>query len=317
MNEHSEHKTVMLKEAIQALNIKPDGVYVDATFGRGGHTKSILEKLSAKGRILVIDKDPEAIESARILQAQDKRILVKHGSFEQVQEFCQEQGIDGAVDGILFDLGVCSTQIDNGNRGFSFLRNGKLDMRLNPEVGISAATWINQAKEQDIVFVLKNYGEERFAKHIAKSIVEYRKSENIDTTGQLAAIISQALPFKEKHKHPATRSFQGIRIFINRELDVLKAALLQAIGVLAGAGRLVVISFHSLEDRIVKNFIQDKSKGDHFPSKLPIINSALKPTLNRIGKALKPEHTEVNQNIRSRSAILRVAEKRPEVSAHA
>jgi len=308
-NNSSEHQSVMMPEIISGLKIKASGTYIDATFGRGGHTRAILARLNSTGRVLVIDQDPLAIEAALQLQRMDTRVMVCHGSFAKIADFCQQQGIIGQVNGILFDLGVCSTQLDCANRGFSFLRDGPLDMRMDPGSGVSAATWLNTANEQNIALVLKTYGEEKFARRIARAIVHKRKVTKITNTVQLANIIAKAMPVIEQHKHPATRSFQAIRIYINNELAVLQQALACLTPLLAAHGRLVVLSFHSLEDRIVKQFIANKAKGDNFPIKLPIVHNELKPILRKIGKALKPSNDEILNNIRARSAILRIAEK--------
>ncbi len=303
------HRSVMLKEAIAGLALKANGIYIDATFGRGGHSREILSRLDANGRLFVIDKDPEAIAIAKELFGNDKRVFVKQGSFTLLRTLANEYELTGKVNGILLDLGVSSPQLDEAVRGFSFLRDGPLDMRMDNTRGIDAKTWINQAKSSEMAQVFKEYGEERFAKRIANAIVTARKEQTISTTKQLADIVSRANPAWEKHKNPATRVFQAIRIFINQELDDLKAALPQCLDVLTENGRLAVISFHSLEDRIVKQFLQKQNKGDDFPIGLPVTQQQLKPRVRVIGKAIKASVEEIEQNPRARSAVLRIAEK--------
>lgn len=310
----TEHTSVMLEEAMTGLKIQPNGIYVDATYGRGGHARAILLQLGVNGKLLVMDKDPQAIADAHNLAQVDSRVKVFAGSFKEITSFCTQEGVLGEVDGILFDLGVSSPQLDQAERGFSFMRTGDLDMRMDPTTGLSVAQWLATASAEDIAVVLKTLGEERFSKRIAGAIVSTREQQAITTTTQLAEIISNAIPVKEKHKHPATRSFQALRIFINQELEDLDAALQQVLQVLAPQGRLVVISFHSLEDRIVKQFIAKHAKGDIFPHLLPVKHAELKPKLLKIGKALKASNEEVNANVRARSAVLRIAEKLPEAA---
>lgn len=310
----NEHQAVMLDEAVAGLNIQPGGIYVDATYGRGGHARAILVKLDAAGKLLVMDKDPHAIADAQQLASTDPRVSVFAGSFKEMTNFCTQQGVLGHVDGILFDLGVSSPQLDQAERGFSFMREGELDMRMDPTSGVSVATWLATASAIDIAAILKTLGEERFSKRVAAAIVAAREQQAITTTTQLANIISNAIPVKEKHKHPATRSFQALRIFINQELEDLTAAMQQVLQVLTTQGRLVVISFHSLEDRIVKQFIAGHIKGDIFPHLLPIKHEQLRPKLRKIGKAIKASDAEVKVNVRARSAVLRIAEKLPEVA---
>lgn len=309
-----EHHSVLLAEAIKGLNIKDDGIYLDATYGRGGHARAILAQLGPQAKLLVMDKDPQAIEDANNLAATDARVKVFAGSFKDIAIFCTQQQVLNKVDGILFDLGVSSPQLDQPERGFSFMREGPLDMRMDPSTGVSLAQWLATAQEADIAHILKTLGEERFAKRIANAIVTTRQKQPINTTTQLAAIVSQAIPVKEKHKHPATRSFQALRIFINQELEDLSAVLAQVLAVLAPAGRLAVISFHSLEDRIVKQFIAQQTKGDDFPQRMPVTQSQLKPKLRAIGKAIKPSDAEIAANVRARSAVLRIAEKLAEAA---
>ncbi len=302
------HETVLLKEAVDALAVRSDGVYIDGTFGRGGHSREILNRLGEGGRLLAIDKDPEAMIVGRGLKQQDSRFDIVQASFAQLQDIVAEHGLE-SVDGILLDLGVSSPQLDQAERGFSFLREGALDMRMNPEAGQSAAQWLAAAGESDIAVVLKEYGEERYAKRIARAIVAARLQCPIETTTQLAGIVAEAHPAWEKGKHPATKTFQAIRIFINRELEDLVVFLEQLLDVLVVGGRIVIISFHSLEDRIVKRFIRKHVRGDELPANLPILDSQLNRRLKQVAKAARAGIEEVEKNIRSRSAILRVAEK--------
>jgi len=308
-----EHKPVMLLETLTALNIKPDGVYVDGTFGRGGHSQFILNKLNNQGRLLVVDLDIEAIYIANQLQQTDPRVSVFHGSFKQITEFCHKFNIS-KIDGVLLDLGVSSPQLNNQNRGFSFSNDGPLDMRMDYSKGISASEWLKVVEKNELIRVLREYGQERFAPKIAEAIIITRSSKPINTTFDLVEIIKKNCPaFYSRNKHPATRTFQAIRIFINQELLNLQEALPEIMNLLAINGRLVVISFHSLEDSIVKNFITKYSKDtlctDYAVRKLPLIRSNLEHIkLKSLGK-LKPSIEEVNNNRRARSAIMRVAEK--------
>ena len=312
MNEAlDKHQPVLLDEVIDNLAIKPDGVYVDATFGRGGHAQAVLNRLSPTGRLLVLDKDPEAIAFACQHFSNDKRLIAQQGSFTLLEKLVKDQNLHGKVDGILFDLGVSSPQLDNPERGFSFMRAGKLDMRMDFSQGVDAATWIARVPEQELANVLWEYGEERFSRRIARSIVEIRKTTPIATTDQLAEIVKAAIPAWEKGKHPATRSFQAIRIAINHELDDLKLGLASALEVLKVGGRLLVISFHSLEDRLVKHFIQRHERGNDFPAGMPIKHELYHARLKRCGRALKATEQEVIMNPRARSAVLRIAEKLP------
>jgi 16S rRNA (cytosine1402-N4)-methyltransferase len=292
-----------------ALAIKPSGKYIDATFGRGGHTRAILAALGPEGRVVAIDQDPEAIQSGREELAEEKRLTLWQGSFGDLSRCIDEQGWCGAVDGILLDLGVSSPQLDTPERGFSFLVDGPLDMRMNPAYGMDAASWLSQAREQDIATVLRDYGEERYARRIAKAIVKARGQTPITRTRQLAEIVAVAHPRWEPFKHPATRSFQAIRIFINQELQVLESVLPQGLAVLKKGGRLVVISFHSLEDRIVKNFMRTAARGDDYPPDLPVTADQLHPLLRIIGKAVRASEEELRYNPRARSAVMRVSEK--------
>ncbi len=306
-----KHLPVMYAEVLQALAIKADGIYLDCTFGRGGHSSGVLTQLGNKGRLLAFDRDAEAVSSIKAQEMQkDPRFKLCHSSFSELQAVAEKEGYLGLVDGILIDLGVSSPQLDNPDRGFSFMQDGPLDMRMDTNSGVSAQQWLATVSEKDLVKVLFDYGEERFARRIAKAIVDFREDGVITTTGQLAKLIDDAVPFKEKHKHPATRSFQAIRIEINQELEQLKSVLQQALTVLKPGGRLVVISFHSLEDRIVKRFIRDESGAKHNPGRLPVKEVDIeKGTLKKVGKAIKAKAEEIAENPRARSAVMRVAEK--------
>lgn len=309
-----KHLSVLLAETIANLAIEKSGIYVDATFGRGGHSRAILERLGPHGRLVAMDLDPDAVAVATTEPfLSDARFEMIHASFTSLEAEISKRGWLGFVNGVLLDLGVSSPQLDNPQRGFSFLRDGPLDMRMNPSAGIDAATWINSADVHDIADVLYRYGEERFSRKIAAAIVRARAVERITTTLQLANIIANANPKKEKHKHPATRAFQAIRIFINEELSALEKCLPQIVRVLSVGGRMCVISFHSLEDRIVKQFIQRESITDIYPRDLPITQKQLEkmrqPQLRKIGKAIEASSAEVERNPRARSARLRVAER--------
>ena len=311
MSEDFAHQPVLLDEVLDGLAIKPDGIYVDGTFGRGGHASAILERLGLEGRLLAIDKDPQAVAAAEARFGSDPRFAIEQGSFTQLESLVQKRGWQqqGGVDGVLLDLGVSSPQLDDASRGFSFRQDGDLDMRMDPSRGQSAAEWLATADEYDIRRVLREYGEEKFAKRIACAIIKARVENPITSTRQLAALIADASPFHERGKDPATRSFQAIRIFINNELGDVKACLPQALEVLRPGGRLAVISFHSLEDRIVKRFMRDEARGDVFPPGLPIPQSALSPKLRLIGKAIRASKQEIDHNPRARSAVLRLAER--------
>ena len=304
------HVSVLLEEALDGLAVQPDGIYVDGTFGRGGHSRAILSRLAKDGRLIGFDKDPEAIRVGTQLAADDGRFVVVRRSFADMAEELRQRGLHGQVQGVLLDLGVSSPQLDDAERGFSFLNDGPLDMRMDPAQGQSAADWINTAAEADIAAVLKEYGEERFARRMAHAIVARRAEQPFTRTADLAEVIKEANPAWEKHKHPATRAFQGIRIFINRELDDLADGLKAALEVLAPGGRLVVISFHSLEDRLVKQFMRREAKGAPLPRGLPIRDIDIPVSINLVGKAIKPSAEEVAVNPRARSAMLRIAEKR-------
>ncbi|MCK5901805.1 MAG: 16S rRNA (cytosine(1402)-N(4))-methyltransferase RsmH [Cocleimonas sp.] len=305
-----QHTTVLLKEAVEALSVKQDGFYIDATFGRGGHSNHILEYLGANGKLLLIDKDPEAIAHAQKVYEDDQRVIVWQGSFKDFPLAQETFGLDLKLDGLLLDLGVSSPQLDDASRGFSFQRDGDLDMRMNPEVGESASEWLNQADEDEIATVLWQFGEERFSRRIARAILKERERLTIQTTLRLAGIIAAAIPKakQKKGKHPATRSFQAIRIFINKELDDLLACLEQTLASLAKNGRVVVISFHSLEDRIVKRFFKEKSRGPQLPRGFPVRGDPCLTDFKLVGKAIKASSEEIESNPRSRSAIMRVGE---------
>ncbi len=305
----TEHTTVLLKEAVEALVTDADGFYVDGTFGRGGHSTELLSKVSENGIVLAIDKDPQAIESGRERFKQDSRLRLVHGSFADMSNFVDDQAHMGKVSGVLLDLGVSSPQLDEADRGFSFMRDGPLDMRMDTSAGLSAAEWIASAEEQEISRVIKEYGEERFARRMASAVVRERSKTPITRTVQLASILAAAHPAWERGKHPATKAFQAIRIFINRELDDLEVLLSRVIDLLQVGGRLVVISFHSLEDRRVKRFIRDQERGIKLPKNLPVRDVERGVRLKKVGKAVKPTDLEVGDNIRSRSAVMRVAER--------
>lgn len=301
----AEHVSVLLEESVAALAIKPDGTYLDGTFGRGGHSRAILRSLSNSGRLIAFDKDPQAESSAEQF-SEDPRFEFVRASFAEISSRVETSELDG----ILLDLGVSSPQLDNAERGFGFSDDGPLDMRMDTRAGMTAAEWLATAPEADIADVIKTYGEERFAKRMASAIVKARAESPITRTKQLATIVSEANPKWEPHKHPATRAFQAIRIFINRELEDLEIALGHTVDALSEGGRLVVISFHSLEDRIVKRFMRDQARGQQLPKHVPVIDSDTGKTLNLVGKAVKPSTDEVQRNPRSRSAIMRVAERR-------
>ncbi|MDP5293122.1 16S rRNA (cytosine(1402)-N(4))-methyltransferase RsmH [Oceanimonas sp. CHS3-5] len=309
MSEQQAHITVLLEEAVAGLNIRPDGIYVDGTFGRGGHSRHILSKLGPNGRLLAIDRDPAAIAVAE--QINDPRFRILHGPFSGLADMMAAEGLTGRVDGVLLDLGVSSPQLDEAERGFSFQKDGPLDMRMDPTSGQSAADWLNHADVDDIAWVLKTFGEERHARKIARAIVHDRQTTPWSRTRQLAEMIARVNPSKEKNKHAATRSFQAIRIYINSELDEIEQALNGALTVLTTGGRLSVISFHSLEDRLVKHFIRKHEKGPEVPPGLPLTEAQLAGgrSLKSVGKAQKPSAEEVAANPRARSSVLRVAER--------
>jgi len=299
------HRPVLLEEAIAALMVSVDGTYVDGTFGRGGHATRILESLSPRGSLLALDQDPEAAAVAELICANDSRMRFRSTNFRALADCAAP----GSIQGVLLDLGVSSPQLDNPARGFSFSHDGPLDMRMDPEGGQSAADWLANVKEAELARVLKELGEERFARRIARAIVNARREGPIQRTAHLAEIISAANPKWEPNKHPATRSFQAIRLHINSELESLQDALSAALSVLAKGGRLVVISFHSLEDRIVKRFIRNASRGRPLPPGVPISFEEQQVSLKPIGKAVMPSPTEVAANPRARSAVMRIAER--------
>lgn len=305
----SLHITVLLNEAVEALVTDNSGFYVDGTFGRGGHSGLILKTLAADGQLLGIDKDLAAIATANSRFGNDDRFAIAHGSFAELASLVDARGLTGRVTGVLLDLGVSSPQLDEAERGFSFMQDGPLDMRMDQTRGQSAADWVNTASEDDITWVLKEYGEERFAKRMARAIVTERQKTPFTRTKHLAEVIKEANPAWEKGKHPATRAFQAIRIQVNNELGDLDSVLEQALAVLAPGGRLVVISFHSLEDRVVKRFIRRQEQGDPIPKGLPVRDDQLNKRMRSLGKAIKASEAEVSINVRSRSAVMRVAEK--------
>lgn len=305
-----QHVSVLLEESIEALATDPQGTYIDATFGRGGHTRALLSQLGEKARVIALDQDPEAIAAAKSFE-DDPRFQIIHTPFSNLQQVLDELQLNQQVTGILFDLGVSSPQLDDAERGFSFMRDGPLDMRMNTSSGETAAEWLNRAEKDDISWVLKEYGEERFARRIASAIVMDREKKPFTRTKELAEMIARVSPVKEKHKHPATRTFQAIRIHINRELEQIEQALEASLSGLQEEGRLVVISFHSLEDRLVKRFIRKHSEGKQLPPGLPVTEAERNKdkALEKVGKAIKPGKAEVQANPRSRSSVLRIARR--------
>ncbi|MDH5387341.1 MAG: 16S rRNA (cytosine(1402)-N(4))-methyltransferase RsmH [Gammaproteobacteria bacterium] len=303
------HQPVLLNEVLEALNIKQDGIYVDATFGRGGHSSAILNRLGREGRLVAFDQDPEAIAYGREQFKDDPRIEFEHCNFSEMESVIVARGLNNRIDGVLMDLGVSSPQLDDAGRGFSFMKSGPLDMRMNTEQGESAMEWLARVEPRDLILVLKRYGEEKFAKRIATAIVESRAEQEINDTTMLASIISDAIPVKEKHKHPATRSFQAIRMYINQELPSIESGLQAASSMLSVGGRLAVISFHSLEDRMVKRFMRTKSSRPKLPPGLPIMDKDEQPPFRLVGKSWVAGAEELAVNVRSRSARLRVLER--------
>jgi len=303
------HTPVLLDEVLQGLKLQTEGIYIDCTFGRGGHSQAILQHIGQAGQLFAIDKDPDAISSAHEGLCDDCRLTLVQGSYTMLDSLVREYGIQGRVNGILFDLGVSSPQFDNCSRGFSFQHDGPLDMRMNNLTGLTAAEWLASAGGDEIRKVLQEYGEERYARRIANAIVNERLNKPVESTHQLAEIITSAVPTRERDKHPATRTFQAIRIFINDELNELRNVLSQTIDILTCGGRLVVISFHSLEDRLVKRFMRRESHGDYFPHDVPVTQDALRPKLKIVGRVIHPTTQEMTSNPRSRSAVLRIAEK--------
>ena len=303
------HTPVLLEEVLAGLNVQPGGRYIDCTYGRGGHSAAILERLGPAGRLLAIDRDPQALAAAQQRFAGEPRLALVRGTFGRIAALAGATGLDQGVEGVLFDLGVSSPQLDDSARGFSFLQDGPLDMRMDPGSGPTAADWIARAPEAEIARVIKEYGEERFARRIARAIVGARRERAITGTLELADLVARAVPTREPGKHPATRTFQAIRIHVNGELTELDAGLTQSVGLLAACGRLCVISFHSLEDGLVKRFIQRESQGDPMWAGLPDMPAHARPRLRRIGRAVRPTPAEIARNPRARSAVLRTAER--------
>ena len=303
-----QHQPVLLDEVLAALNIRGDGIYLDGTFGRGGHSRAILDCLSEQGRLVALDKDPEAIVAGLEINRSDPRFSIAQGNFAEMERYVRDWDLDGGLDGILLDLGVSSPQLDNPDRGFSFMGDGPLDMRMNPLQGVSAAEWLATASEREISQVFWEFGEERHARRIARSIESARQQRRLETTGQLARLIEDTIGRREKNKHPATRCFQAIRIFINNELADLAIGLDAAVRGLRLGGRLVVISFHSLEDRLVKRTLKEAARPGRVRRNIPE-HPDMKPTVRLIGKAVKASESELSVNRRSRSAVMRIAEK--------
>ncbi|WP_076415137.1 16S rRNA (cytosine(1402)-N(4))-methyltransferase RsmH [Shewanella sp. UCD-KL12] len=310
MSQEFAHLSVLLEETVAGLNIKEDGIYIDGTFGRGGHSREVLKHLGENGRLIAIDRDPQAIAAAEQF-ADDKRFSIVHGGFGQLATYVEELGLKGKVDGVLLDFGVSSPQLDDAERGFSFLRDGPLDMRMDNSQGETAADWIARAEIEDMAWVFKTYGEEKNSRHIARCIAADREKTPFLRTKELADLIARIAKSKERNKHPATRVFQAIRIYINSELEQIDQALEGALKVIAPHGRLSVISFHSLEDRMVKRFIRRHSQGESVPHGLPITEAEINKTrlLKGMGKATKPSAEEIERNPRARSSVLRVAER--------
>ena len=307
VSDSSQHVSVLLEEALAALNIQPEGVYVDGTFGRGGHARAILARLASTGRLIVFDKDPAAIAVAQAVQ--DPRIRVVHMGFSHMQAALREAGVE-RVNGVLLDLGVSSPQLNTAERGFSFRMDGPLDMRMDSTRGRTAAEWLATVEERELAEAIAQYGEERFAKQIARAVITARTGGPLTTTRMLSKIVAEAVPTREPGQDPATRTFQAIRIYINQELEELSLVLPQIVELLTPGGRLAVISFHSLEDRIVKRFMKSEAQPDKFPSKFPIKAADLPlPRMRLIGRALRPSSAESSANRRARSAVLRIAER--------
>ena len=303
-----QHRPVLLEEAVEALNIRPDGKYLDGTFGRGGHSRAILARLSKKGCRFAMDRDPEAIAAGKELMGEDARFSIVHGNYAEMERYVHEWDTEEGLDGILLDIGVSSPQLDNPDRGFSFMGDGPLDMRMNPLQGESAKEWLAEAPERELTRVFWEFGEERHARRIARSIVMARQKQRLETTGQLARLIEETIGRREIKKHPATRCFQAIRIYINNEMANLAQGLGEAIKLLRPGGRLVVISFHSLEDRLVKRTLREAARPGQVRRNIPQ-HPDHKPVLKPIGRAIKASETELSVNPRARSAVMRVAEK--------
>lgn len=305
--ESIHHVPVMLEQVLAGLAIKPDGKYIDGTFGRGGHSRAILKALGPQGSLIGIDQDPLAVEAGQKLSAQDSRFQMIYGNFSELEAIVHQMDLVREIDGVMLDIGVSSPQLDEPERGFSFMQNGPLDMRMNPQAGISAAQWLAKAEEKEIADVLWRFGEEKQSRKIAKAIVAKRLEGPIETTLQLSSLIEQVMPGRREKKHPATRSFQAIRIYINQELSALESGLKATVNILKAKGRLVVISFHSLEDRIVKQMLRDWSRPRFVRRGLPELTDHI--CLSLVGKAQKASDEEIEHNIRARSAVLRVAER--------
>ena len=303
------HTPVLLEESLEALAINPNGVYLDATFGRGGHARALLARLGPAGRLFSVDRDADAIDAARGLASRDPRFSIEHAAFSDLSELARRRGITGSVDGLLLDLGVSSPQLDLPDRGFSFCADGPLDMRMDTRSGETAARWLAVAPEEEIARVLWGYGEERHARRIARTIVRERAESPLVTTRQLAEMVARVSPSRGPGKHPATRTFQAVRIQINSELEELRSCLDGVCDLLAAGGRLVVISFHSLEDRIVKRFIRDEARGEQFPRGVPVTAREVHARLRAVGKQVRPSPGEVARNPRARSARMRIAER--------
>ena len=309
MTADNQHRPVLLAEAVEALNVRQDGVYMDGTFGRGGHAAAIRQRLGPDGRLWLLDRDPDAIASARRQFADDPVVRVRHASFADAARLLGEEGVQ-ALDGVLLDLGVSSPQLDAAERGFSFRQDGPLDMRMDSSAGETAREWLARVDEKELIRVLRTYGEERFAKRIARALVAARTAGELpQTTGELAALVAAAVPYPDRHKHPATRTFQAIRIAVNGELDELREFLDSVIDLLAPGGRLAVISFHSLEDRMVKRFIRDAGEKRDLPPEIPVVPEGLRARLRPVGRAIRAGDQEARENPRARSAVLRVAER--------
>ncbi len=300
-----QHVSVLKDEVLEQLEVRQDGTYIDGTFGRGGHSRAILRQLGATGRLLVVDRDPLALQAAAALAAGDARVTAVAGSFGDIDAIAAAHGVLGEVDGIVLDLGVSSPQLDDAERGFSFIHDGPLDMRMDPTAGMSAEDWINTAAEKDMARVIARYGEEKNARRIARAICNTRKQESISRTGQLAELIESVQPRRGKGKHPATRTFQAVRIHINNELGELQAFLDKVLPVLCVGGRLCIISFHSLEDRLVKRFLRDRSRVDPALAALPVVPPEAQPAMALPCGAIKPGLAEIERNPRARSAVLR------------
>ncbi len=311
MSEEPAHRPVLVEEALDGLQVAADGAYVDATFGRGGHSARILERLGGQGRLLALDKDPEAVAAGRRRFGADPRFSIVHAGFEDFDAVVRPWLADTALKGVLFDLGVSSPQLEDPERGFSFSREGPLDMRMDPTRGESAAEWLARVSQDELARVIREYGEEPRARAVAAAIVRAREAEPITTTTRLAEVVARAVGRGKPKIHPATRVFQAIRIAVNRELDALESALEQAEALLAPGGRLVVISFHSLEDRIVKRHFARASRGDPRYAGLPNVPPFARPTLKLCGRLVRPTAEEIARNPRARSARMRVAEKLP------